>query len=103
MVADAIRSPMMGGTYLEVLGCLAVALGILLGGEMDFRTVDAFEMGLKTGLTLVLVNLNGAEGAGALREPIDLNRSFPVMSTFNIVLAALEALRHMLDFKSGVS
>ena len=39
----------------------------------------------------------------ALREPIDLNRSFPVMSTFNIVLAAFETLRHMLDFKSSVS
>ena len=25
---------------------------------MDFSTVDAFEMGLETGLTLVLVNLN---------------------------------------------
>ena len=55
---------MMGGTYLEVLGCSGVALGILLGGEMDFRTVDAFEMGLNTGLTLVFVNLNGMGGGG---------------------------------------
>ena len=39
----------------------------------------------------------------ALREPIDLNRSFPVMLTFNIVLAAFETLRNMLDFKSSVS
>ena len=35
---------------------------------MDFNTVDAFEMRLVTGLTLVLVNLNGTGGAGALRE-----------------------------------
>ena len=30
---------------------------------MDFRTVDAFEMDLETGLTLVLVNSNGTGGA----------------------------------------
>ena len=76
---------------------------ILLGGVMDFSIVDAFGMVLETGLTLVLVNLNGAGGAGALREPIDSNRSFPAISMFNIVLAALETLRHMLDFKSSVS
>ena len=57
-------------------------------------------MGLKTGLTL---NLNGTGGAGALREPIDSNRSFPVMSTLSIVLASLETLRHMLDFTYSVS
>ena len=85
----------MSETYLEVLDCLGTALVDLLGGVMDFSTVNAFG---ETGLTLVLVNLNGAGGAGALREPIDSNRSFPVMSTFNIVLAALETLRHMLDF-----
>ena len=55
--------------------------------------MDASEMGLETGLTLVLVNLNGIGGAGAaLREPIDSNRYFPVMSTFNIVFAASETL-----------
>ena len=70
---------------------------------MDVNTVDAFEMGLETGLTLVLVNSNCRGGAGALREPIDSSRSFPVMSTFNIVLAASETLRHMLGFKSSVS
>ena len=36
------------------------------------------------------MNVKGLGGAGALGEPIDLNRSFPVMSTFSIVLAALE-------------
>ena len=60
-------------------------------------------MVLETGLTLVLVNVKGLGVAGTLREPIHSNRSFPVMSTFSIVLAALEILRHMLDFKSGVS
>ena len=57
-----------------------------------FSNVDAFEMGLGTGFTLVLVNLKVAGGAGALREPIDSNRSFPVMWTFNILLAALKTL-----------
>ena len=61
MVEDALRWPTMGKTYLEVLGCLGAALVILLGGEMDFRTMDAFEIGLETGFTLVLVNLKGTE------------------------------------------
>ena len=55
MVEDALQWPTMGVTYLEVLGCLGAALRILLDGEMDFNTVDAFEMGLKTGVTLMLV------------------------------------------------
>ena len=38
-----------------------------------------------------------------LREPTDSNRSFPVMSTLRIVLAALEIFRHMLDFRSSMS
>ena len=51
------------------------------------------------------VNVKGLGGGGgvALRGPIDSNRSFPVMSTFNIILAALETLQHMLDFISSVS
>ena len=49
------------------------------------------------------LELERAGRAGALRGPIYSNRSFPVMSTCNIVLAALETLRHMLDFKSSVS
>ena len=59
MVKDALRWPMMGGTYLEVLGCLRTAFVDLLGGVMDFSTVDAFGMFLETGLTLVLVNVKG--------------------------------------------
>ena len=92
----------MGGTYLQVLDCLGAALVDLLGGVVDFKTVDAFWMVLETGLTLVLVHLKGA-GGGALIGSIDSDKSFPLMSTFNIVLAALETLRHMLDFKSSVS
>ena len=38
----------------------------------------------------------------AVRGPIDSNRSFPVMLTLSIVLAALEIFRHMLDFRSSV-
>ena len=91
MVKDALRLPTMGETYLEVLGCLGAAFVILLGRKMDFRTVDAFEIGLDTGFILVLVNLKGTGRAGAPREPIDT------------VLAAFETLQHMLDFKSSVS
>ena len=45
----------------------------------------------------------GGGGAGALRELMESNRSFPVMSTLRIVLAALEIFRHMLDFRSNMS
>ena len=43
MVKNALRWPtMMGGTYLEVIGCLRAALVGLLGGVMDFNTADGF-------------------------------------------------------------
>ena len=42
MVENALRWPMMGGTYLEVIGCLGEALVDLLGGVMDFNTADGF-------------------------------------------------------------
>ena len=78
---------MMDGTYLEVAGCLGAALVDLVGGVMDFKTVDGFGMILRTGMTLVLLNVKGlgggGGGAGVLREPMDSNRSFPVMSTLN--------------------
>ena len=79
MVENALRWPMMGGTYFTVIGCLGAALVDLLGGVMDFNTADGFGIVLETGLTLVLVNVKGLGGAGALRELIDSNRSFPVM------------------------
>ena len=75
----------------------------VLGGVMDFNTADGFVMVLKTELTLVLVNVKGLGGARALREPIDSNRSFPVMLIFSIVLGALETFWHMIDFGSSVS
>ena len=91
--------------YLEVLGCLGTALVELLGGEVDFKVVGGFEVGLVVGLTLVLLNVKGLGGGGArtLREPIDSNRSFPVMLNLRILLAACETLRHILDFRSSVS
>ena len=105
MAENAPRWPMMVGTYLEVEGYLGAALVGLLGHDMDFKIVDGFVMTLETGFTFVLVNVNGlgGGGAGALREPMDSDRSFPVMSTLRIVLAAFEISRHMLDFKSNMS
>ena len=90
--------------YLEVEGCLGSAL-VVLGGDMDFKIVYGFVMTLETGFTLVLVNMNGSGGGGAevLREPMDSNRSSPVMSTLKIVLAELEIFQHMLDFRSSKS
>ena len=89
--------------YLEDLGCLGTALVELLGGEVDFKVMDGFEVDLEDEFTLLLVNVKGLGGAGALREPIDSNRSFPVMSIPKMFLAAFETLRHMLDFRSSVS
>ena len=54
-------------------------------------------------LTLLLANVKGLGRAGKLREPIDSNRSFPVISTPKMFLAAFETLRHMLGFRSSVS
>ena len=93
----------MVGTYLEVVGCLGAALVVLWVGDMDFKIVDGYVMVLWTVFTVVLVNVNGLGGTGALREPMDSSKSFPVMSTLRIVLAAFEILRHMLDFMSSVS
>ena len=95
----------MVGTYLEVISCLGAALVVLLVGDMDFKIVNGFVMGLWTGFTLVLMNVNGLGwgGAGALREPMDSNKSFPLMSTLRIGLVAFEILWHMLDFRSSMS
>ena len=64
MVEDALLWPTMGGTYLAVLGCLGTALVDLLGGVMDFSTVDPFGMFLETELTLALMNMKGLGGQG---------------------------------------
>ena len=64
MAENAPRCHTMVGTYLEVIGCLGAALVVLLGCGMDFKIVDGFVMGLETGFTLVLVNVNGLGGQG---------------------------------------
>ena len=74
----------------------------VLGGEMDFE-VDGFEVTLELEFTWVLVKVKGLGGAGALREPMDSNSSFPVTLTPSIVLATVETLRHMLDFRLSMS
>ena len=74
----------------------------ILGGEVDF-SVDGLMGCFEAEFTLAFVNVNGLGGARALREPIDSNSSFPVIPTFSMFLAALEILRHRLDFKSSMS
>ena len=72
------------------------------GGEVDLE-LDGFEVTLEPEFTWVLVKVNGLRGAGALREPMDSNSSFPVTLTPGIVLATVETLRHMLDFRFSMS
>ena len=74
----------------------------VLGGEMDFE-VDGLDVILEPEFTWVLVKVKGLGGAGALREPMDSNSSFPVILTPSIVLATVETLRHMLDFRLSMS
>ena len=66
----------------------------LLGGEVDFRVMDGFEVVLVE-CTLVVENVNGLGGAGVLRGPIDSNRSFAVTSNLKMFLAAWETFRHV--------
>ena len=65
----------------------------ILGGEVDF-SVDGLMGCFEAEFTLAFVNVNGLGGAGALREPIDSNSSFPVIPTFGMFLAALEIIRY---------
>ena len=74
----------------------------VLVGEVDLD-MDGFEVVLEPEFTLVLEKVKGLGGAGALREPIDSNSSFPVILTPSMVLAMLETFRHMLDFRSSMS
>ena len=50
--------------YLEDLGCLGTALVELLGGEVDFKVMDGFEVDLEDEFTLLLVNEKGLGGRG---------------------------------------
>ena len=87
MVENAPRWPMVGGTDFEVISCLRAALVDLLCGGMGFNTADGF--GDWDDFSTRECEGLGGGGTGALREPIDSNRSFPVMSTFSIILVAL--------------
>ena len=73
------------------------------GGEVAFKVLDGFERRVDLGTRELEGFMGGGGGAGALRDPIDSNRSFPVMSTLKKFLAAFEIFRHMLDFKSNMS
>ena len=79
MVENALSWSTMGGIYLEVLDCLREALADLPGGVMDFKTVDTFGMLLETGLTSVIVTLNGAGRAGVLRGPTNTKKIFSIV------------------------
>ena len=74
----------------------------VLGGEMGLGT-DDLGVTLEPEFTWVFVKVKGLGGAGALREPIDSNSSFPVILTPSIVFATLETFRHMLDFRLSMS
>ena len=74
----------------------------VLGGEVVLE-VDGFVVTLELEFTWVLVKVKGLGEAGALREPMDSNSSFPVILTPSIVLATVETLRHMLDFRLSMS
>ena len=50
--------------HLEDLGCLGKALVELLGGEVDFKVMDGFEVVLEDEFTSVLVNVKGLGGGG---------------------------------------
>ena len=74
----------------------------VLVGEV-YLNMDGFEVVLEPEFTLVLVKVKGLGAAGALRELIDSNSSFPVILTPSMVLAKLETFRNMLDFRSSMS
>ena len=50
--------------YLEDLCCLGTGLVELLGGEVDFKVMDGFEVVLVDEFTSVLVNVKGLGGGG---------------------------------------
>ena len=73
-----------------------------LVGEMDLG-MDDLEVTLEPQFTWVFVKVKGLGGAGALREPMDSNSSFPVILTPSIVFATLETFRRILDFRLSMS
>ena len=74
-------------------GCrlLGGSLGELIRWSYGFQNCEWFWNGLGHWVDFGTRECEGLEGeARALREPMDSNRSFPVMSTLRIVLAAFE-------------
>ena len=51
----------------------------------------------------MFINVKDLGGAGALRELMDSNSSFPVILTPSIVFATFETFRHMPDFRLSMS
>ena len=74
----------------------------VLGGEMGLG-MDDLGVTLEPEFTWVFVKVKGLGRAGALREPMDSNSSFPVILTPSIVFATVETFRHMLDFRLSMS
>ena len=68
MAENALRWPMMDGTYLEVVGCLGAALVDLLGGVMDFKIVDGFGMVLGTWVDFGTRECESLGGGGGSRD-----------------------------------
>ena len=75
-----------------------------LVGEMGLG-MDDLEVTLEPEFTWVFVKVKGLGGAGALREPMDSNSSFPVILTPGIETfrPGIETFRHMLDFRLSMS
>ena len=68
-------------------------LGDSLNGGLRWRSGFGggfFYVTLEPEFTWVLVKVKGLGGAGALRESMDSNSSFPVILTPSIVLATVE-------------
>ena len=68
-----LKWPKIVGTYLEVTRCLGAALVVFLVGDMDFKIVDDFVIGLWTGFTLVLVNVTERTDGFKQVLPCDVN------------------------------
>ena len=63
--------------YLEDLGGLGTALVELLGGEVDFKVMDGFEVDLEDEFTLLLVNVKGLGGGRGAEGTYRFKQVFP--------------------------
>ena len=64
----------------------------LLGGEVDFKVTDGFEVVLVDEFTLVLVDVKGLGRGRDAERTYRFKQTFPVMSNLIIFLAACETL-----------